>query len=262
MTAPFLLKDKIAIVTGAGKGVGRSIARILAGSGATIVCSGRTLDTLNDAVAEIHQAGGKATAIVADVLKAADLRALVTRTMAQYGRIDILVNNAGGGGFKPFLETTEEEFRHHFDWNTTSAFVLSQLVAPHMIARGSGAILNLSSSAARLGIRSMIPYCVAKAALEQLTRALAQELGPKIRVNCIQIGVVTSPGLQNTFDTIEGFRARMLDNIPLRKIGDPDEIGLAALYLCSSAASNITGTILNIDGGIQNVESLSRLPDL
>src|SRR3569833_269436 len=127
------LDGQIAIITGAGRGVGRGIATVLADAGATIVCSARTKTEIDETVALIEKAGGKAVALTADVMKKADLVKLTEDTMAQFGRIDILINNAGGNEFRPFLEIGEEEFKFHFDWNTSSAFLLSQAVTPYML---------------------------------------------------------------------------------------------------------------------------------
>jgi 7-alpha-hydroxysteroid dehydrogenase len=136
------LDGQVAIVTGAGRGIGRGIATVLAEAGATIVCSARTKTEIDETVALIEAVGGKAVAITADVMKRDDLVRLSDETMARYGRIDILINNAGGNEFKPFLDITEEEFRFHFDWNTTSAFLMSQAVTPHMVKAGKGSIAS------------------------------------------------------------------------------------------------------------------------
>jgi NAD(P)-dependent dehydrogenase (short-subunit alcohol dehydrogenase family) len=255
------LDGQVAIITGAGRGVGRGTASVLAEAGATIVCSARTKTEIDETVALIEAAGGKAVAITADVMKKADLVRLTDETMARYGRIDILVNNAGGNEFKPFLDISEEEFRFHFDWNTTSAFLLSQAVAPHMLKAGRGSIVNVSSGAARIGIRGMLAYGVAKAGTEQLTRGLAQELAPKIRVNCVALGAILTPALQNMFDMDPAFRDKLHALTPLKTHGEVEDVGLAVLYFCSRGCY-ATGSILEIDGGIQETNLPFRLPDL
>jgi len=255
------LHGQVAIVTGAGRGVGRGIASILAEAGATVICSARSRNEIEDTADAIRAAGGKAHVQVADVTKRHDLEALAKETMSRHGRIDILVNNAGGADFIPFLETTEEQFRYHFDWNTTSAFLMSQAVTPFMAAAGRGSIVNVSSGAARIGIRGMVAYSVAKAGLEQLTRGLAQELAPKIRVNCVSLGAIMTPALQRTFDMAPGLREGMHALTPLRTHGKPEGVGLGVLYFCSKDCY-ATGSILQIDGGIQDTNMPIRLPDL
>jgi 7-alpha-hydroxysteroid dehydrogenase len=255
------LDGQVAIITGAGRGVGRGIATVLAEAGATIVCSARTKTEIDETVAMIEAAGGKAIALTADVMKRDDLVKLTEDTMARFGRIDILINNAGGNAFRPFLDITEEEFKFHFDWNTTSAFLLSQAVTPHMAKAGSGSIVNVSSGAATIGIRGMLAYGVAKAGTEQLTRGLAQELAPKIRVNCVALGAVLTPALQNMYDMQPGFREKLHSLTPLGTHGTPEDIGLAVLYLCSKTCY-ATGSIVKIDGGLQDTNLPFKLPDL
>lgn len=255
------IDGKVAIVTGAGRGVGRGIAHALAEGGAQVVCSARTQKEIDNTVLEITNAGGKAVAITADVMKESDLQALVDATLKQFGRIDIVVNNAGGNDYKPFLEITEAEFKHHFDWNTTSAFLLSRIATPALLKNG-GAILNISSGAGHIGIRGMLSYCVAKAGLDHLTKSMAEELAPKIRVNCLALGAVMTPALQNTFDMDANFREKLIEKTPLKSVGDTNDIGLAALFLCSPGASYVTGAVLNIDGGIQDTNLPFKLPDL
>ena len=255
------LNGQVAIVTGAGRGVGRGIARTLAEAGAAVVCSARTAREVDETVAEIESAGGAAVSILADVMKKDDLDALTTQTMERLGRIDIVVNNAGGNYYRPFLEITEAEFRFHFDWNTTSAFLLSQAATPHMLKTGGGSIINISSGAGSLGIRGMMSYSVAKAGLEGLTRSLAQELAPKIRVNALALGAIMTPALQDTFDMDSNFREKMIDLTPLRTVGAVEDIGLATLYLCSKGCY-ATGAVLHVDGGLQDTNLPFRLPDL
>jgi NAD(P)-dependent dehydrogenase (short-subunit alcohol dehydrogenase family) len=256
------LDDQVAIITGAGRGVGKGIAQVFAEAGATIVCSARSRNEIDETVRDIEAAGGKAVAITADVMKKADLQRLSDETIAQFGKIDIVVNNAGGSDYMPFLDITEEEFKRHFDWNTTSAFLLSQIVTPHMLKAGKGAILNISSGAGHIGIRGMMPYCVAKAGLDHLTRSMAEELSPKIRVNGLALGAILTPALENTFNMDPSFREKLVEKTPLKAVGDVHNIGLAALYLCSEAGAYATGATLNIDGGLQDTNLPFKLPDL
>ncbi len=256
------IDGKVAIVTGAGRGVGRGIAHALAEGGATVVCSARTQKEIETTVSEIKAAGGSAIAIIADVMKEDELQRLVDMTVQQLGHIDIVVNNAGGNDYKPFLDISATEFKHHFDWNTTSAFLLSRIATRPMLKSGGGAILNISSGAGHIGIRGMLSYGVAKAALNHLTRNMAEELAPKIRVNALALGAVMTPALQQTFDMDAGFREKLIEKTPLKSVGSANDVGLAALYLCSPGASYVTGAILNIDGGIQDTNLPFKLPDL
>ncbi len=194
----------MAIVTGAGKGVGQGIARVLAEAGATVVGTARTEADIVATIEGIENSGGKGLALVADAISRPDGERVVNTTMDRFGRIDILINNVGGSTFGSFLDITDEDFRHTFDWCVTSAFIMSQLAARHMIEAGHGNIVNISSGSARFGIRALTAYCVAKGGLEALTRAMAQELAPKIRVNAIALGSFATEGLQSGLDMMPG----------------------------------------------------------
>jgi NAD(P)-dependent dehydrogenase (short-subunit alcohol dehydrogenase family) len=257
------LDGRTAIVTGAGRGVGYGIALALAEAGASVVLASRTQGEIDAAAAEIERRGGRALARTADVTVRGALADLVQAAADRFGRIDIVVNNAGGiEGYAPFLELGEQSFRFHFDWNTGSAFLLSQLATPYMLKVGRGAILNISSGAARIGIRGMLAYGVAKAGLEQLTRALAEELAPRIRVNALALGAIMTPALQRTFDLDPGFRDGMIARTPLKRIGTVDAIGAAAVFACSDASDYMTGAVIPIDGGLQDTNLPFKLPDL
>ena len=158
----FDLDGQVAIVTGAGKGVGQGIARVLAEAGATVVGTARTESDIVGTIRDIETAGGKGLALVADAMSRADGERVVKSAMERSGRIDTLVNNVGGSTYARFLDITDEDFRHTFDWCVTSAFIMSQLVAPHMLEAGHGSIVNISSGSARFGIRALTAYCVAK----------------------------------------------------------------------------------------------------
>jgi NAD(P)-dependent dehydrogenase (short-subunit alcohol dehydrogenase family) len=255
------LNGQVAIVTGAGRGVGRGIATVLAEAGAAIVGTARTPTEVGETMAMIEKAGGKALALTGDATSQADAERIVAATVEKFGRIDILINNAGGSTYSAFLETTEESFKFHYDWNTTSAFLMSQAVIPHMVKVGKGSIVNISSGAGHFGIRGMVHYNAAKGGLEMLTKGMAQELAPKIRVNALALGSIMTPALQNTFDMDNSFRDKMLALTPLGRVGDVEDIGLAALYLCS-AGCYATGATFKIDGGLQDTNLPFKLPDL
>jgi NAD(P)-dependent dehydrogenase (short-subunit alcohol dehydrogenase family) len=255
------LDGQVAIVTGAGRGVGRGIATVLAEAGALVVGTARQPEELADTIATIERAGGKGLAITGDATVRADVDRVVETAMERFGRIDILVNNVGGTTFSPVLDLTEEDFKYHFDWNCTSAFLMSQAAARHMIAAGSGSIVNISSGAGHFGIRGMAGYCTAKAALESLTRAMAQELAPKVRVNAIAMGTIYTPLMQKTYDLHAGTREALLALTPLHREGDPEDVGLAVLYLCSRGCY-ATSAIFHIDGGLETSSLPFPLPDL
>jgi NAD(P)-dependent dehydrogenase (short-subunit alcohol dehydrogenase family) len=257
----FKLDGQVAIVTGAGRGVGSGIAKVLSEAGATVVGTARGDSELKETIAQIQKAGGTALGLTGDVTKRADNDRVVKTTMERFGRIDILINNAGGADYAPFLEITDEAFRHHFEWNTTSAFIMSQLVAPHMLRAGSGSIVNISSGAGRFGIRGLLAYCVAKGALNQLTKGMAQELAPKVRVNAIALGSFMTAALQKTFDMMPQAEAGMRQKTPLHRFGDVADLGRLVVYLCSRDCY-ATNAIFDVDGGIDATNSPIDVPDL
>ena len=244
------LNGKVAIVTGGGRGVGQGIASVLAQAGATVVVTARTPDQINDTVAQIEAEGGSAVAIVADAMKREDNERLIATVIEKFGRLDILVNNAGGGAAKPFFDLTEEDLLHDFNFNVISTFTLTQLAAPHMLKTGGGSVVNISSRMATFLSKGRMPYGVAKAALEQLTRLLAQELAPTIRVNAIALGTVMTPALERYFENdLDMAQETLLNMIPLHRIGNVQDVGLAALYFCATDCY-ATGSVLHVDGGL------------
>ena len=256
----FDLSGQVAIVTGAGKGVGQGIARVLAEAGATVVGTARTESDIVGTIAGIESAGGSGLALVADAMSRADGERVVGTAVEQFGRIDILVNNVGGSTYARFLDITDEDFRHTFDWCVTSAFIMSQLVAPHMIEAGRGSIVNISSGSARFGIRALTAYCVAKGALESLTRAMAQELAPKIRVNAIALGSFATEGLQGSLDLLPGSLEKMTEATPLHRLGNVEDLGRLCVYLATRDCY-ATNAIFHVDGGIEANNSPLPIPD-
>lgn len=191
----FRLDGHVAIITGAGAGIGRGIARVFAGAGAAVVVSDLKLETAEAVAAEIAAAGGKAVGLACDVTKEADQRAVVQTALDRFGRLSILVNNAGGGGPKPF-DMPMDDFRWAYELNVFSLFWLTQLAAPHMAAAGEGAVLNISSMAAENRNRRMASYASSKAAVNHLTRNIAFDLGAMgIRVNAIAPGAIKTDAL-------------------------------------------------------------------
>ncbi len=243
----FRLDGKAAIVTGAGAGIGRGIARMFASAGAAVVVSDLNADAADAVANEIAAVGGRAVGIACNVTKTEDLAAVVAKALASFGRLDILVNNAGGGGPKPF-DMPMEDFRWAFELNVFSVFHLSQLAAPHMQAAGGGAILNITSMAGENKNQRMASYASSKAAENHLTRNIAFDLGPMgIRVNAIAPGAIKTQALATVL-TPEIEKA-MLKHTPLSRLGEAEDIALAALFLCAPAAAWVSGQILTVSGG-------------
>ncbi|MEP5568320.1 MAG: glucose 1-dehydrogenase [Halioglobus sp.] len=247
----FKLDGKVAVVTGAGKGIGAGIARALAEAGADVVLAARTEGDLNQVAAEIAQLGRNALVVPTDVLEFEQLSSLVEAAVERFGRIDILVNNAGGFPPKPMLQTSAREFEAAMRFNVTTAFELSRLCVPHLAEHGEGAILNISSVAGEKPTPCFSAYGTAKGALSLLTRELAQEFAPKIRVNAIAVGSTRTDALKTVLT--EEVEQTMVELTPMNRLGEVEDIALGALYLCSPAASYVTGEILGINGGLERL---------
>lgn len=256
----FDLSGQVAIVTGAGKGVGQGIAQVLAEAGAAVVGTARTESDIAATISTIERAGGKGIAVVADAMSRPDGERVVATAMQNFGRIDILVNNVGGSTYARFLDITDDDFRHTFDWCVTSAFIMSQLTARHMIEAGRGSIVNISSGSARFGIRALAAYCTAKGGLEALTRAMAQELAPKVRVNAIALGSFATEGLQGSLDMMPGSLEKMNAATPLHRLGEVADLGRLCVYLATRDCY-ATNAIFHVDGGIDSNNSPLPIPD-
>ena len=243
-----------------GQGCRSGHCRVLAEAGATVVGTARTESDIEGTIEDIEKAGGKGLAVVADAMSRPDGERVVNTAMERFGRIDILVNNVGGSTYARFLDITDEDFRHTFDWCVTSAFIMSQLAAPHMLEAGHGSIVNISSGSARFGIRALTAYCVAKGGLEALTRAMAQELAPKIRVNAIALGSFATEGLQGSLDLMPGSLEKMNESTPLHRLGNVEDLGRLTVYL-STQDCYATNAIFHVDGGIDSNNSPLPIPD-
>ena len=249
----FRLESHVAIITGAGDGIGRGIAELFAQAGAAVVVSDRNEKTAGEVAQGIKDDGGKAAAVGCDVTNDQALENLVKATLDTFGKITLLVNNAGGGGPKPFSMPVDT-FVSAYKLNVFSVFRLCQLCAPHMEAAGAGAILNISSMSAENKNVNMAAYGSSKAAVSHLTRNIAFDLGPKgIRVNAIAPGAIKTTALESVL-TPEIEKA-MLKHTPLRRLGEVNDIAYGALYLCSPAASWVSGQVLTVSGGgVQELE--------
>jgi 7-alpha-hydroxysteroid dehydrogenase len=247
----FKLTDRVAIVTGAGKGIGRGIALAFAEAGADIVCAARTQADIESTAAAVRERGRRALAVRTDVTKTQDLEALVASTMAEFGRIDVLVNNAGGTLPRAALKTSERYFEAALRFNATSVFLLTMLAVPKMIeSAGSGAIVNISSRASDMVQTSFVAYAAGKAALNMVTRNLAAEFAPKVRVNAISVGGVATDALETVLNNSE-VRAQFEANTPMGRAGRVEDVAACALYLASPAGGWVTGKIFQVDGGTE-----------
>ncbi len=247
----FRVDGRAAIVTGASRGIGAAIARALAEAGADVALAARTPEALERVAGEVEGFGRRAVAVPCDVNRREDLERLVECARSAFGRLDILVNNAGGSPPRPALRTSERLFEAAFRFNVTQAFVLSRLCIPSMLEGGGGAIVNISSAISRLVDRGFVAYGTAKAALNHMTRMLAFEMAPRVRVNAIAVGAVATDALRPFLEGRPELRRTMEERTPLGRLGEPEDIAAAALYLASPAASWVTGRILQVDGGIE-----------
>lgn len=257
----FSLADRVAIVTGAGRGIGRSIALTFAEAGADVLIAARTKTELDSVADKVAAFGRRAVAVTCDVRNLDSLPELVERAMSELGGVDIVVNNAGGAYPRPFLDTSPSTLEAAFHFNVTTAFELSRLAVPRMLEGGGGAIVNISSAMGRLSDRGFVAYGTAKAALAHLTRLLATDCAPRVRVNAIAVGSAATSALESVLAD-DATRAEMEAKVPLRRLGRPEDVALGALYLCSPAADYVTGKVLEIDGGMEAPNLDLHLPDL
>ncbi|MFT7246980.1 MAG: 7-alpha-hydroxysteroid dehydrogenase [Candidatus Azotimanducaceae bacterium] len=250
MSDPFRLDGKRAVVTGAGKGIGRGIAAQLARAGADLIISARTRSDLDELAEEIVALGRKVEIVVCDVTSAEQLEALAAAAVAS-GGIDIWVNNAGGlpdATPRYLTKTPEDRWDAQLDLNLKAVFMACQVAANNMT---EGAIINISSSAAKSqGSVKNGPYSASKAAVNSLTQTFALELSPKIRVNAVAPGPVPTPNFQDSTNFPEGQDVGKLLRVPLGRLGTPEDIGNAVVFMASPASSWITGQCLYVAGGL------------
>jgi NAD(P)-dependent dehydrogenase (short-subunit alcohol dehydrogenase family) len=243
---PFRLDDKTALVTGAGRGIGRAVALALAAAGAELVLVSRTLGQLEEVAREIKENGGRAQALPLDVTDSAAVR----DAFAGLGSLDILVNNAGVNRPQPFLEVDEDTLDRLLALNVRAAFLVAQAAARLMVAQGGGVIVNMSSQMGHVGSeRDRTVYVMTKHAIEGLTKAMAVELAPKgVRVVSIAPTFIDTPLVRPFFDD-PTFRQWVLDHIPMGRLGTVEEVASAVVFLASPAAALVTGSSLLVDGG-------------
>jgi NAD(P)-dependent dehydrogenase (short-subunit alcohol dehydrogenase family) len=247
------LENKVAIVTGAGKGIGWGIAKVFSKEGAKVVVIDWDAEAGEKTAEEIRGSGGDAIFVKCDVSNEEKVKAMVQATLDKYGRIDVLVNNAGVGVYKPVLEATSEDWDHCLAVNLKGVFLCSKYAIPHMQAVGRGAIVNISSVHSHATVNGVAPYAASKGGITALTRNMAIDYGPAIRVNAIAPGWTLTPLIQSIFDSYDdpAEQQRLVEQRQvMKRIGHPEDIGHAAAFLASDEASFITGTQLFVDGGL------------
>ncbi len=257
----FRLDGQVAVVTGAGRGLGAAIAVAFAEVGADVLISSRTESELESVAAQIEQAGSRAHIVVADLAQPDATAELAARAVAAFGRLDIVVNNVGGSMPNTLLTTTVKDMRDAFTFNVLTAHALTVAAVPLMLEHGGGSIINISSTMGRLAGRGFAAYSTAKAALAQYTRLTALDLCPRIRVNAIAPGSIMTSALDIVASNA-ALREPMEKATPLRRLGDPVDIAAAAVYLASPAGSYLTGKMLEVDGGLTVPNLDLPIPDL
>jgi 7-alpha-hydroxysteroid dehydrogenase len=259
----FSLQGRVALVTGGGRGIGAEIARTFARAGASVALTARTASEVEAVAKEIQAAGGTALAYPTDIVDHDNLPGLIDVTVDELGGLDLVVNNAGGGyEWCSFLDITVEQLEASFHFTVATPFRLCQLAVPHLLERPNAAIINIGSVTVGKALRGHLSYEASKAAVTQLTKSMAADLGPRIRVNGIHPGATETAFIRDFLDSKPAeFREAMINRTRLRRNGTPTDVANAAVYLASPAASFVTGTMLDVNGGPVD-EFQSMFPDL
>ena len=258
----FSLKDRVALITGAGRGIGEGIARTFVEAGAAVALVARTKSDVEGVASELRAAGGRALAIVGDVTDLSVLPGLVEKTVAEFGGLDILVNNAGGEISPLFLDTRPEHLQAAFHFNAVVPFELARHAVPELLKRPGASIINICSDIVGKQTRGSLAHHTGKAAEAQVTLSMAADLGPRIRVNAVLPAQVETEKLRNYFAVKNPeLREALITFTRMRRNATPQDVGYAAVYLASPAASWMTGNLLRINGGTVD-EIRPNIPDL
>ncbi len=259
---PFSLHEKVALITGGGRGIGEGIARAFVDAGAAVALVSRTKEQVEAVASGINSSGGRAVALPADITDVGGLEQLVERTVEEFGGLDTIVNCAGGGDmWRAFLENTAEELESAFHFNVAVPVELVRVAVPHLLERPGASVVNIVSGAINLQVRGHLSYDASKGALFYATRSMAASLGPRIRVNGIMPGIIETEAMKAVVGQHQGVLDQLLSQTRMRRLGSPRDIGLAAVYLASPAAAWVTGVLLDVDGGTVG-EMNPMFPDL
>lgn len=263
MTLPerFRLDGKVAIVSGAGRGIGAATARALATAGAAVAVWSRTAEQVEAVAADIEADGGRAMAATVDAGDADAVTAGVDAVVESLGRLDVVVNVVGGALPRAALDTKDHHLTGAFDHNVVTGIRLVRATAPHLLAAGGGSVIMVSSAVGHLVGRGYLAYGTAKAAVDHSVRMLAADLSPRIRVNAVAPGAILTEALAFIAED-EATRTAIESATPLRRLGTPEDIAAAVLYLASPASSYVTGQVLAVDGGLTAPNFTIPLPDL
>jgi 7-alpha-hydroxysteroid dehydrogenase len=257
----FRVDGQVAVVTGAGRGIGAATAVALAEAGADVVLAARSEDQLQKVAGQVEALGRRAVVVPGDLSDLDVVAGLATVAKEELGRLDIVVNNVGGTMPRPFLHTSPRFLEEAFHFNVSTAHALTRAAVPHMLDTGGGAVVSISSVMGRIAGRGFLAYGTAKAALAHWTRLAALDLAPLVRVNAIAVGSVATSALAVVMEN-EDLRTQAEENTPLHRIGDPDDIAAMVLTLVSSAGGFLTGKVVEVDGGTDVPTLDMGLPDL
>jgi len=253
------LDGKVALITGASKGIGRVMSQLFAQEGASVICAARSRDLVEETAGLVKAAGGRALAVIGDAAAEGDVKNMVERGVKAFGRLDVLVNNAGDGGpTKRVQDYTTEDWFYTINSCLTSSYLCTRFAVPEMIKAGGGAIVNITSTAGRRGLPFRIGYCSAKAGQVGMTYGMALELAPhNIRVNAIAPGAVAGDRIDRVIAgqaevrgvAVDEMRRAFVDRSPLKRMSTADDIATLAVYLCSEAAKNLSGQCIAVTAG-------------
>jgi 7-alpha-hydroxysteroid dehydrogenase len=257
----FTVTDQVAVVTGAGRGIGAASAIALAEAGADVVISSRTAEQLDDVKARIEAVGRKAHVVAADLNDEEQIRALAGAAQSAFGRLDIVVNNVGGTMPRTYLDTSVGFLERAFHWNVSTAHALTTSAVPIMLETGGGSVINIASVVGKVAGRGYLAYGTAKGALIHYTELAAEDLAPRVRMNAIAVGSTLTSALDMVAQNDE-MRTGIEKLTPLRRLGTTDDIAAAVVYLASPAGSYLTGAVLDVHGGLQTPNMDLPIPDL